>query len=96
MATYNIYEARTSFSRLVAEATSGKEVVIAKAGKPVLRMVPIAEEKQLARRVFGQNAMGIGELDPAFYEVLPLDMWEVLTDGPAPEDCTLDVPAARK
>ena len=62
MATYNIYEAKTSFSRLVEEATRGEEVVIAKAGKPVLRMVPIVEEKKAGRREFGQNFLGVGSL----------------------------------
>jgi prevent-host-death family protein len=84
MATYNIYEAKTSFSRLVEEATHGEEVVIAKAGKPVLRMVPIVEEKKVGHREFGQNAMGLGPIDleayPEAYDDLPLDMFEVLRD----------------
>jgi prevent-host-death family protein len=80
MPTYNIYEAKTSFSRLVEEATSGEEVVIAKAGKPVLRMVPIVEKKKPGRRKFGQNVMGISYIAPDFYDDLPLDMFEVLRD----------------
>jgi prevent-host-death family protein len=84
MATYNIYEAKTNFSRLVEEAAHGEEVVIAKAGKPVLRMVPIVEEKKVGRREFGQNAMGFGPIDleayPEAYDDLPLDMFEVLRD----------------
>jgi prevent-host-death family protein len=80
MATYNIYEAKTSFSRLVEEATHGEEVVIAKAGKPVLRMVPIVEEKKVGRREFGQNFLGITYIAPDFYDDLPLDMFEVLRD----------------
>jgi len=80
MPIYNIYEAKTSFSRLVEEATSGEEVVIAKAGKPVLRMVPIKEKKKVGRRKFGQNVMGIGVIPPEAYEDLPLDMFEVLRD----------------
>lgn len=42
MATFNIHEAKTNFSRLVDDAAAGKEVVIAKAGKPVARVVPFA------------------------------------------------------
>jgi prevent-host-death family protein len=80
MPTYNIYEAKTNFSRLVEEATSGEEVVIAKAGKPVLRMVPIVEKKKAPRRKFGQNVMGISYIAPDFYDDLPLDMFEVLRD----------------
>ena len=80
MATYNIYEAKTRFSRLVEEATHGEEVVIAKAGKPVLRMVPIVEEKKAGRREFGQNFLGITYIAPDFYDDLPLDMFDVFRD----------------
>jgi prevent-host-death family protein len=43
MKTVNIGEAKTHFSRLVEEVNRGAEVVIAKAGKPVAKLVPIAE-----------------------------------------------------
>ena len=46
MAAYNIYEAKTNFSALVEKASSGEEVIIAKAGKPVLKLVPIEPEEQ--------------------------------------------------
>lgn len=83
MATYNIYEAKTNFSRLVEEARGGQEVVIAKAGEPVARMVPVEKEKPAAKRVFGQNFMGITYLAPDFYEDLPLEMFEVMRDEDA-------------
>jgi prevent-host-death family protein len=34
----NIYEAKTQLSRLVEEAASGEDVVIARAGRPVARL----------------------------------------------------------
>jgi prevent-host-death family protein len=80
MATYNIYEAKTNFSRLVEEATHGEEVVIAKAGEPVLRLVPIVKKKAEGRRKFGDNFLGITYIAPDFYDDLPLDMFEVLRD----------------
>lgn len=39
--TYNIQEAKTHFSRLLHEAASGKDVIIAKAGKPLARISKI-------------------------------------------------------
>ena len=42
MATVNIHEAKTHLSRLVDEVAAGKEIVIAKAGKPMARLVPIS------------------------------------------------------
>jgi prevent-host-death family protein len=38
----NIHEAKTHLSRLVEQAAAGKEVIIAKAGKPLARLVPLA------------------------------------------------------
>jgi len=80
MATYNIYDAKTSFSKLVEQASHGEEVVIAKAGVPVVRMVPVVKEKKAAKRKFGQNVMGITYLAPDFEDDLPLDMFEVMRD----------------
>ena len=36
----NLYEAKTQFSRLVDRATAGEEVVIARHGRPVAKLVP--------------------------------------------------------
>jgi prevent-host-death family protein len=40
-ATVNIHEAKTHLSRLVERAANGEEVIIAKSGKPVAKLVPI-------------------------------------------------------
>ena len=45
--TINIHAAKTHFSRLVERAAHGEEIVIARAGKPLARLVPLA---QTARR----------------------------------------------
>ncbi len=37
----NVHEAKTHFSRLLEEVGAGAEIVIAKAGKPVARLVPL-------------------------------------------------------
>jgi prevent-host-death family protein len=42
MKTVNIQEAKTHLSRLVEEALQGEDVVIAKAGKAMVRLVPVA------------------------------------------------------
>ena len=44
MAIVNIHQAKTHFSRLVARAAAGEEIVIAKAGRPVAKLVPHSEE----------------------------------------------------
>ncbi|HVI10902.1 MAG TPA: type II toxin-antitoxin system Phd/YefM family antitoxin [Candidatus Binatia bacterium] len=47
----NVHEAKTHLSRLLARVASGEEVVIAKAGVPVAKLVPV--KKTLKKRVFG-------------------------------------------
>jgi prevent-host-death family protein len=37
----NIYDAKTKLSQLVERAMAGEDVVIAKAGKPMVRLVPV-------------------------------------------------------
>ena len=39
----NIHEAKTQLSKLVERALEGEEVIIARAGKPVVRLVPILQ-----------------------------------------------------
>lgn len=41
MVTINIHEAKTHLSRFVEQAASGEEIIIAKAGKPVAKLVPL-------------------------------------------------------
>ncbi|HEY4342388.1 MAG TPA: type II toxin-antitoxin system Phd/YefM family antitoxin [Steroidobacteraceae bacterium] len=42
MKTVNIHEAKTHLSRLVEEVAAGAQIIIAKAGKPMAQLVPIA------------------------------------------------------
>jgi prevent-host-death family protein len=44
MAVFNIHEAKTHFSKLLERVQNGEEVVIAKAGKPVARILPYTTE----------------------------------------------------
>ncbi|MGA3187087.1 MAG: type II toxin-antitoxin system Phd/YefM family antitoxin [Bryobacteraceae bacterium] len=48
----NIHEAKTHFSKLLARVSAGEEIVIARAGKPVARLAPIAPEV-LKKRIPG-------------------------------------------
>ena len=42
MKTVNIQEAKTHLSRLVQEAAEGEDIVIAKAGRPMVRLTPVS------------------------------------------------------
>ncbi|MBN8508986.1 MAG: type II toxin-antitoxin system prevent-host-death family antitoxin [Burkholderiales bacterium] len=73
--TVNVHEAKTQLSRLLEAAAKGEEVVIARNGEPVARLVPIAR----ARRAPGA-ARGRGRLTPGFFEPLP-DEWLNTLEG---------------
>ena len=48
----NIYDAKTHLSELVDRAAAGEEIIIAKAGQPMARLVPLRAVHE--RRVFGR------------------------------------------
>ena len=50
MPQVNIHQAKTHLSRLVEQAAQGQEIVIAKAGKPVARLVALDKAKQTKRK----------------------------------------------
>jgi len=49
MAMFNIHEAKIHFAKLIERVLNGEEVVIAKAGKPVARIVPFATDDHVTR-----------------------------------------------
>ena len=51
MTTFNVHEAKTHFSKLLERVLKGEEVIIAKAGKPVARILPVTP--QVSKRVPG-------------------------------------------
>jgi prevent-host-death family protein len=79
--TVNIYAAKTQLSALVDKAAQGEEIVIAKAGKPMAKLVPL-EQKMLPPRKFGQNVLGITYVAPDFDAPLPDDVIHDFYDGP--------------
>ena len=61
----NVHEAKTHFSKLLERAHAGEEIVLAKAGKPYARLVPLESAQP---RVAG---IAEGRVDEAFFEPLP-------------------------
>ncbi len=47
--TFNIFEAKTNLSKLIAKAEKGEDVVIARAGKPVVRLTRLETAKKPIR-----------------------------------------------
>ena len=72
----NVHEAKTHFSKLLERAHTGQEIILAKAGKPYARLMPLASaaSKRLAGRL-----SALGPIESAFFEPLPeaeLAAWE--------------------
>jgi prevent-host-death family protein len=49
MTTINIYEAKTQLSKLVEQAAAGKDVIIARGGKPVARLTRLQQPSSSIR-----------------------------------------------
>jgi len=69
----NIHEAKTHFSKLLARVGNGEEIIIAKAGKPIARLIPAVDRP--ARRVAG-SAKGKVIVAPDFDSPLPESILE--------------------
>jgi prevent-host-death family protein len=78
--TVNLYEAKTNLSRLVERAAAGEEIVIAKAGRPLARLVPLA--KRTTPRPLGLYA-GQVWIGDDFNDPLPDDIQKAF-DGLMP------------
>ena len=75
--TVNIHDAKTNLSSLVAEVEAGAEVVIARAGKPVAKLVPVKRAKKkisATRRHLAGSLKGKIWIGPDFDDPLPEDI----------------------
>ena len=73
MIMVNVHEAKTHFSRLLDRAHGGEEIIVAKAGKPFARLVPLENPLE---RAAGRYP---GTVPESFYEELPneeLEAWD--------------------
>lgn len=69
----NVHDAKTRFSSLLDRAHSGEEIILAKAGRPYARLVPLKSRED---RLPGRYAE---EVPDSFFDELPeeeLDAWE--------------------
>jgi prevent-host-death family protein len=71
MKIVNIYEAKTHLSRLLREVASGTEIVIAKDGHPLARLVPIEVSSGTRELGFAAGRVRISE---DFDSPLPADL----------------------
>ena len=67
----NIHEAKTHFSKFIEQALKGEEVIIAKGGTPLIRLIPYSEEPQIRR---GGQFNGLIQIAEDFDAPLPEDI----------------------
>ncbi len=86
MKQVNIHEAKTRLSQLIAEVENGDEVVIARAGKPVVRLVKEAPERKPLRKPgrFKGEIWFAPDYDQADQEIL--EMFEESINAPLDPD----------
>ena len=77
--TVNIFEAKTQLSKLIQMAENGEDVVIARAGKPVVRLTKLEPEKKPI--VFGLMKGRIHVADD-FDDPLPEEVLAEFEKGP--------------
>jgi prevent-host-death family protein len=67
----NVHDAKTRLSQLLLRVESGEEIVIARAGKPVARLVPV---RRAARRRQPGRFIGQGRIADDFNAPLPPEL----------------------
>jgi prevent-host-death family protein len=72
MAVFNMHDAKTHLSELAQRAADGEEIVIARNGRPLARLVPLPERR--VRRL--GLAKGQIRIAPNFDDPLPPDIQE--------------------
>lgn len=70
---FNLYEAKNQLSSLVDRAAAGEEIVIAKHGQPMAKLVPVPAAKKKGRRK-PANALGVTYMADDFDAPLPPEL----------------------
>ncbi len=66
MRQVNVHEAKTHFSKLLEQIEQGEEIIVARAGKPVVRMIRYLPDKVLKRKP--GRLKGKILIHPSFFE----------------------------
>jgi prevent-host-death family protein len=80
MQSYNIHEAKTHLSRLVEQAAKGEPFVIAKSGKPLVKVVPLDAPEPAQIKRFGFMAGQIRVPDD-FDQMAELEIVKMFEEG---------------
>ena len=76
--TFNVHDAKSNLSRLIDRAHAGEEIILAKAGEPWAKIVPIGPSAKPNRRPGGLTVTGPIP-DSVWFDPMPedeLELWE--------------------
>ncbi len=82
--TFNVHEAKTHFSRLIDRAHAGEEIIVAKAGVPYAKLVPVRPPVLMSRQPGGLTTTGSVDMT-AFLEPLAEEELAYIDDRPPHE-----------
>jgi prevent-host-death family protein len=91
--TYNIHEAKTQLSKLLAQVRKGDEVFIAKAGKTCAKLIPAAAPLKKPRQL--GTARGMGMVPDNFNDPDP-ELEDLFYNGPIFSEPLESLPPSRK
>jgi prevent-host-death family protein len=74
---YNVHEAKTNLSRLLQQVADGEEVIIAKDGDPVARLVPMPKQSGVRQLGFAQGQVWMSD----DFNETPEEFKEYVEDG---------------
>jgi prevent-host-death family protein len=77
MTVVTVQQAKAQLSKLIARAEAGEEIIIARGGRPAIKLTPVG--KSTTRRRFGALKGKLGLPDAFFFDPLPeqeLKLWE--------------------
>jgi prevent-host-death family protein len=70
MGVFNVHDAKTHLSRLLERVAQGEEIIIAKSGRPVARLVRVGAEPRKPGRLKGRIRVGADFDEPLPAEIL--------------------------
>lgn len=74
----NMHEAKTHLSRLAERAAKGEEIVIARSGRPLAKLVPIGDERRPRKLGLWKGKVRLG---PDFDDPLPAELQQHFEGG---------------
>jgi prevent-host-death family protein len=77
--TFNVHDAKTNLSKLMDRAHAGEEIILAKAGVPYAKIVPIETPAPKPRRTPGGLTLSGDIPDSVWFDPMPedeLELWE--------------------